>query len=60
MVSLRSDALPDAVIVPPTGCPLDANSLAAFTDVVSNFQGKDPWDIAPYLYEVETIDRLKT
>ena len=45
MTLLRSDALPEAVIVPSTGCPLDANSLAVNKEMVLNAQGENPWDI---------------
>ena len=60
MTSLRSDVLPEALIVATTGSLSDANSSAVSKEMVSNAQGEDPWDIAPYLYAAETIDRLKT
>ena len=60
MTSLRSDVLPEALIVASTGCLSDANSSAVSLEMVSNAQAEDPWDIAPYRYAVDTIDRLKT
>ena len=54
------DAMPNAVAVPPTQCPLDANAFAIFKERMSTVQGEDPWDIAPYLYALETMVHLKT
>ncbi|KAJ7379552.1 hypothetical protein OS493_015347 [Desmophyllum pertusum] len=54
------DAMPDGVVVPLTQSPLDANSFTIFKEIMSTVQGDDPWDIGPYLYAVQTLNRLKT
>nr|XP_058969483.1 uncharacterized protein LOC131795899 [Pocillopora verrucosa]XP_058969484.1 uncharacterized protein LOC131795899 [Pocillopora verrucosa] len=54
------DALQNEVVVPPTRCPLDADSCTIFKASMSEVQGEDPWDITPYLHALETMNRLKT
>ena len=45
---------------PPTWCPLDANSFTIFEARMWTVQGEVPWNIMPYLYVVETMNRLNT
>ena len=54
------DALQNEVVVPPTRCPLDADSFTIFEASMSEVQGEDPWDITPYLHALEMMNRLKT
>ena len=54
------DALQNEVVVPPTRCPLDADTFTIFDASMSEVQGEDPWDITPYLHALETMNRLKT
>ncbi|RMX47377.1 hypothetical protein pdam_00018740, partial [Pocillopora damicornis] len=39
------DALQNEVVVPPTRCPLDADSFTIFEASMSEVQGEDPWDM---------------
>ena len=39
------DALQNEVVVPPTRCPLDADSFTIFQASMSEVQGEDPWDM---------------
>ena len=39
------DALQNEVVVPPTRCPLDADSFTIFEASMSEVQGDDPWDM---------------
>lgn len=48
----------DAVIVPPTPCPLDPEISVIFEQRISHVIERDPWDTEPYIYAIRALGDL--